>query len=292
MADPVFQAIDIDGVLRLVPPTAPSIPMAFDSPHSGLVIPPFERSASDDLVRVAADTHVDELFDFAPSIGAPFLVAHFPRSFLDLNRSVQDIDLDMIEGDWPHRVRDSASARRGMGLAWRYAWGDTPMYARKLTVSEMEERIDTYWRPYHNMLVGLLNQTHAAYGKVYHINCHSMPAVGHALSPDPAGTIRKDIVIGDYDGQACEPDFVNLVVETLSGFGYSVSLNIPFRGAELVSAYSDPTKSRHSIQIELNRKLYMDEGTREKTENFSAVKHDLERLGQVMAEYVLQGGKR
>lgn len=292
MADPVFLPIDMDGILRAMPPTVPSIPMVFDSPHSGLVIPPFERAVSDELVRVASDTHVDELFDFAPSIGAPFLIAHFPRSFLDLNRSVMDIDLEMIEGHWPHPVRDSASARRGMGLVWRYAWGDTPMYARKLTVSEMADRIDTYWRPYHDTLVSLLDQTHAAHGKVYHINCHSMPAVGHALSPDPAGTVRKDIVIGDYDGQACEPDFVNLVIETLRGFGYTVSLNIPFRGAELVSAYSLPGKARHSIQIELNRKLYMDEATRDKTKNFTVVKQDLERLGQVMSEYVSQDGQR
>lgn len=288
MADPVFLPIDMDGILRAMPPTVPSIPMVFDSPHSGLIIPPFERAVSDELVRVASDTHVDELFDFAPSIGAPFLIAHFPRSFLDLNRSVMDIDLEMIEGHWPHPVRDSASARRGMGLAWRYAWGDTPMYARKLSVTEMEDRIDTYWRPYHDMLVSLLDQTHAAHGKVYHINCHSMPAVGHALSPDPAGTVRKDIVIGDYDGQACEPDFVNLAVETLRGFGYSVSLNIPFRGAELVSAYSAPAKERHAIQIELNRKLYMDEVTREKSANFAALSVDLERLGQVMSGYVSQ----
>lgn len=281
-------AVEIDDVLKIIPPTAPAIAMVFDSPHSGLTLPDFERVVPDELVRLAADTHVDSLFDFAPSIGAPLLVAHFPRSFLDLNRSLMDVDLDMVEGPWPHPIRESASARRGMGLTWRYAWGDTPIYGRKLTVKELEDRIDTYWRPYHRELVRLLDETHAAFGKVYHINCHSMPAVGHVLSPDPAGTIRKDIVVGDYDGQASEPDFVRLVVETLEGFGYSVSLNVPFRGAELISAYSAPARNRHSIQIELNRRLYMDEETREKNAGYDALKANLTKLGHVMSAYVTE----
>ncbi|SMF72222.1 N-formylglutamate amidohydrolase [Xaviernesmea oryzae] len=286
MTDLTFAPVDIDGVLKIIPPTAPAVPLVFDSPHSGLVIPDFERIVPDELVRVAADTYVDDLFGFAPSIGAPLLIAHFPRSFLDLNRSLKDVDLEMVEGEWPHPVRDSASARRGMGLTWRYAWGDTPMYGRRFTAKELEDRIDTYWRPYHREIVRLLDETYAAFGKVYHVNCHSMPAVGHVLSPDPAGTVRKDVVVGDYDGQASEPDFVRLVVETLEAFGYSVSLNIPFRGAELVSAYSAPARNRHSIQIELNRKLYMDEVSREKTTGYDELKANLAKLGHVMRDYV------
>jgi len=286
MTDMTFAPVEIDGVLKIIPPTVPSIPMVFDSPHSGLTLPDFERTVSDELVRVASDTYVDDLFGFAPSIGAPLLLAHFPRSFLDLNRSLQDVDLEMVEGQWPHPVRDSASARRGMGITWRYAWGDTPMYGRKFTVKELEERIDTYWRPYHRELVRLLDETYAAFGKVYHVNCHSMPAIGHVLSPDPAGTVRKDIVVGDYEGLSSEPDFVKLVAETLEGFGYSVSLNVPFKGAELVSAYSAPARNRHSIQIELNRKLYMDEETREKIAGYDELKANLAKLGTVIRNYV------
>lgn len=287
MTDHFAEPLDIEGVLSIIPASAPGIPMVFDSPHSGLAIPDnFERVVSDDMVLQASDTYVDDLFSFAPSIGAPLLSAQFPRSFLDLNRSLEDVDLDLVEGLWPHPVRDSASARRGMGLVWRYAWGDQPMYGRKLTVKELEHRIDTYWRPYHRELVRLLDSTHERFGKVYHVNCHSMPAIGHALSPDPAGTIRKDMVIGDYDGASAEPEFVRMVSETLKSFGYSVSLNVPFRGAELVSAYSAPDKNRHSIQIEINRKLYMDETTRQKTSGYSELKEKLARLGEACRDFV------
>ncbi|MES5047474.1 N-formylglutamate amidohydrolase [Rhizobium nepotum] len=279
--------LDIEGVLSVIPASAPAIPLVFDSPHSGLVIPDdFERVASDEMVLVASDTYVDDLFDFAPAIGAPLLLAHFPRSFLDLNRSLQDVDLELVDGQWPYAVRDSASARRGMGLTWRFAWGDQPMYGRQLSVKELEDRINTYWRPYHRELVRLLDKTYDTFGRVYHINCHSMPAVGHVLSPDPAGTIRKDIVVGDYDGASSEPEFVQLVVSTLESFGYSVSRNVPFRGAELVSAYSAPAKNRHSIQIELNRKLYMDEVTREKNAGYGELKANLGKLGATLRTYL------
>lgn len=282
-----FSPVNIEGVLSIIPATAPAIPMVFDSPHSGLTIPDdFERVASDELVLVASDTYVDDLFDFAPGIGAPLLLAHFPRSFLDLNRSLKDVDLELVEGKWPHAVHESASARRGMGLTWRFAWGNQPMYGRKLSVSELEQRIDTYWRPYHRQLVCLLDETYAAFGRVYHVNCHSMPAAGHILSPDPAGAIRKDIVVGDYDGTSSEPEFVHLVIETLESFGYSVSLNVPFRGAELVSAYNAPDQNRHSIQIELNRKLYMNEITREKNDSYTELKSNLSILGSVLKDYV------
>ncbi|MGU3576020.1 N-formylglutamate amidohydrolase [Brucellaceae bacterium C25G] len=286
MPDRLFEDTHLDDVFSTIAPKVPSLPLVFDSPHSGLTIPrDFKPAVSDELVRVAADTYVEDLFRIAPEIGAPLLYAHFPRSFLDLNRSTLDVDLEMIDGEWPHAYRESPSAKRGMGLIWRYAWGDQLMYNHKLSVAEVENRIDKYWHPYHQELVRLLDKTHVHFGYVYHINCHSMPAIGHALSPDPAGTVRADIVVGDYDGISSEPEFVNLVVNTLSGFGYSVSRNIPFKGAQLVSAYSNPENGRHSIQIELNRKLYMDETTREKTNDYNELQNNLSKLGHVIADY-------
>ena len=283
-----IDAVAIDGVLTVIPPRGTPSPLVFDSPHSGLALPAdFRPAVSPEMVRLASDTHVDALFDFAPDLGAPYLLAHFPRSFLDVNRSLLDVDLDLVEGDWPHPVRDSGSTRRGMGLIWRYAWGDAAMYDRRLTVAEVEARIERYWRPYHDRLRGLLDAVHGAFGRVYHVNCHSMPAVGHALSPDPAGTVRPDFVLGDYDGASCEPGFVQLAAETLRGLGYSVALNVPFRGAELVSAYSDPPRGRHSLQIEINRRLYMDEESRERIAGFEKLRGDLEALGQLLRDYAV-----
>jgi N-formylglutamate amidohydrolase len=279
--------LSIPGVLSVIPPRAPLIAMVFDSPHSGLALPAdFHPAVTPEMVRLASDTHVEALFAFAPDLGAPLLQAEFPRSFLALNRSERDIDPEMLDAPWPHERRDNAATRRGMGLVWRYAWEEVPMYDRPLRVAEMEARIETYWRPYHSRLRQLLDRTHAEFGAVWHVNCHSMPAVGHRLSPDPPGTVRPDVVVGDFDGVASEPDFVALVRDSLAAMGYSVALNKPFRGAELVSAYGDPASGRNSIQIEVNRALYMDEATRERTAGFADLAANLARLGGIMAGYV------
>ncbi|SCX34280.1 N-formylglutamate amidohydrolase [Agrobacterium rosae] len=276
----------IDGVLSVIAPQTDFVPLVFDSPHSGLSIPEdFPRAVSDERVLVAADTHVDDLFSSAPEVGAPLLVAHFPRSFLDVNRSLLDMDTAMVEGTWPHPVRDSATARRGMGLMWRFAWGDEPMHDRPLTIAEAEDRIIRHWQPYHRSLARLLNAVYARFGRVYHINCHSMTATGHAISSDPEGTVRDDICIGDLRGTSASPEFVDLIVETLRGQGLGVAMNKPFRGAELTEAYSNPAHNRHSIQFEINRKLYMDEVTRERNAGYGALKESLAHMNRVLSDY-------
>ncbi|ARO15853.1 formiminoglutamase (plasmid) [Ketogulonicigenium robustum] len=276
----------IPGVLDVAAPRVAPICVVYDSPHSGVDLPAgFHPSVSADMVLKATDTHVDALFDNAPATGAPLLRALFPRSFLDVNRAESDVDVEMLDAPWPHPVLGSAAAKRGMGLAWRFAWGDTLMHDVPISVAEMEARIATYWQPYHQRVAALIDGVHAKFGQVYHVDCHSMPAFGHALSPDPAGTRRPDFVIGDFDGQTASPDFVAVVVDTLRAQGYEVALNNPFRGAELIRRYADPAKGRHSLQIEVNRALYMDEDTRARSGDFAAVKANLDRLTEEIAAF-------
>lgn len=285
MIDPI-QDLVIDGVLRVQAPRAAAVPMVFDSPHSGLAIPAdFHPAVSPDRILVSADTHVDDLFSIAPDLGAPLLTALFPRSFLDVNRSLLDMDVSMIEGVWPHPVGRSPTAERGMGLMWRYAWGNEPMHARKLTVGEAEGRIRRYWQPYHRELALLLQAVYGRFGTVYHLNCHSMTAEGHAISSDGAGTQRADICLGDLNGTAASSEFTALIRETLSSEGLSVAMNKPFRGAELTQAWSNPHHGRHSVQFEINRRLYMDEATREPNDGYTALKQTLGRLCRTLAEY-------
>lgn len=276
----------IPGVLDVQGPITSPRCVVYDSPHSGLDLPrDFHPAVDQEMVLKASDSYVDELFAHAPHTGSPLLRALFPRSFLDVNRAENDVDLAMIEGHWPYPVAGSSAAQRGMGLAWRFAWGDTLMHDRLLTVAEMQNRIDQYWAPYHNRLKALLDQTYQAFGRVYHINCHSMPAFGHALSPDPAGTRRPDFVIGDFDGQSAERSFVDMIKTSLSDMGYDVVLNKPFRGAELIRRYCDPARGRHSVQIEVNRALYMDEATRAKSAGFARIQSDLAKLSENVEGY-------
>ena len=84
--------------------------------------------------------------------------------------------------------------------------------------------------------------------------------------------------LGDLDGQSCDPAFRDLVAAELRAMGYSVALNAPFRGAELVTRHGLPAEGRHSLQIEINRRLYLDETSVETHQGFDRLKSDLDRL--------------
>lgn len=111
-----------------------------------------------------------------------------------------------------------------------------------------------------------------------------MPA---SSSPYVAGRpgARADVVLGDRDGTSCGAGFTLFVGEQLRDLGYSVRVNDPYRGAELVRAYGNPPRNRHSLQIEINRGLYMNEATLEKTDGFDRLKDDLGNLLGRIASY-------
>ena len=279
---------DHPGVFHIVHPAGDSLPapVVFDSPHSGVTLPDdFRPAVPESLVLVSADTHVDALWAAVPKHGAPLLVAEFPRSFLDLNRAPEDIDPALLDAPWPGPLSDAASVRRGMGLIWRFAWGDTPMYAGRLSVDAVRRRIDTYWRPYHAALAALIDAAHRDHGAVWHVDCHSMPSTGHRLSPDADGAARADVVLGDRDGTTCDPDFTGFVAALFGNMGYDTRINDPFKGAELVRRHADPARGRHSLQIEINRRLYMDEVTRDRGPGFGRLADDLDVVAAAIVGY-------
>jgi N-formylglutamate deformylase len=268
------------------PPTTKALPLVLDSPHSGEHYPDdFDHAPPRALVRQAEDTHVARLYRGAPRFGATLIEAVFPRAYIDANRSLADLDPALLAETWPTPLAPSRKTEQGIGLIWRIARGGTPMYERKLTVEEVVRRIDRWYRPYHAALAAEMDARHRAFGAVWHINCHSMPAVGDANADDP-GRERADFVLGDRDGTTCEPAFTDLVAGTLRSMGYSVAVNDPYKGVELVRMHGRPGECRHSLQIELNRRLYMDETTLEANANYANLGRDLERLVAAVSNHV------
>ena len=267
-------------------PAGEVIPLVLDSPHSGTTYPAdFDHAPARIVVRQAEDTHVATLWRAAPSFGATLLEACFPRSFIDPNRGLADIDPELLADPWPHPIAPTRKTMQGIGLVWRMAGDGVPMYARKLTSAEVMTRIDRYWRPYHAELDAVLDSRVRRFGAVWHINCHSMPAVGDARADDP-GRERADFVLGDRDGSTCEPVFTQLVADTLRQMGYAVAINDPYKGVEIVRKHGRPAEHRHSLQLEVKRTLYMDEKTFEPNAGFPRLEADLARLGATLASHL------
>lgn len=241
-------------------------PLVFDSPHSGTVYPEDFGTVCDlAVLRRAEDTHVEKLYDFAPGMGAAWIEAHFPRSYLDANRDLTELDVDLLDGPWDGPLstdpRVLSKVRLGKGLIWKLTDEGLPLYDRALGVAEVRQRIDTCWRPYHEAVAQAVDAAHARHGYSIHINCHSMPAVAGSHATDFPGLAHADFVIGDRDGSTAATALSHKLCEHLRARGYSVDYNHPYKGVELVRRHGQPAQNRHSIQVEINRRLYMDEAT-------------------------------
>ncbi|HTQ00088.1 MAG TPA: N-formylglutamate amidohydrolase [Casimicrobiaceae bacterium] len=274
-----------DPLIRHDPATAP-IALVLDSPHSGEWYPDdFDHLPAREVVRRAEDTHVARLWRAALDHGATLIEARFPRAYIDANRSLDDIDVELLSDRWPEPIAPSRKTQQGIGLVWRLARGGAPMYARKLTSAEVRARIEGCWRPYHAALDAVLDARRAQFGGVWHINCHSMPAVGDALADDP-GRLRADFVLGDRDGTTCEAALTDLVAQAARAMGYSVAVNDPYKGVEIVRKHGRPAENRHSLQIELKRTLYMDEDTLVPNEGYPRLARDLGEIARLLASHV------
>lgn len=259
-------------------PVGEPAPLVLDSPHSGIDYPAdFRCIAPLSVLRMAEDTHIDDVFSAGPSQGATLIAALFPRSYIDVNRDALDIDVDLLDGPWPVPLKPGEKTRLGMGLIRRLAQPDIAVYDRKLSIAEVQARIDRYYMPYHAELKAALDRAHQRFGGVWHLNCHSMGSQGSAMTPD--GTKRRpDFVLGDRDGTTCGAAFTETVYRWLKGRGHRVTINDPYKGVELVRRYSDPGRRRHSLQIEINRALYMDEETRAPNGGYAALKAEMSAL--------------
>lgn len=286
MIDP---AADADEPVTVVQPTAAPVPALFDSPHSGSLYPADFNAAMDHMkLRRMEDAFVDELFSAAPGCGAVLIAARFPRGYIDANRADDDLDPGEIEG-WQGPSEPTEKSRVGKGLIWTRLHGLEPLYDRKLTAAEVENRIERFWRPYHAAVGDAYAALHGRFGCVYHVDCHSMRAEGNAFDPDGEAA-RPDFVVSNHDGVSCEPDFLDLVADHLRGFGHHVSVNDPYKGAELTRRYADPADHRHSLQIEINRRLYMDEMTIEKSTDFNILQEQLTSLIEAVCGHAAARG--
>ncbi|SFS19025.1 N-formylglutamate amidohydrolase [Yoonia litorea] len=258
--------------------------VVFASPHSGRVYPPaFLRKAVLDAhqIRSSEDAFVDQLLASVPHHGAPLLTALVPRAYLDLNRGPDELDSALIEGVRrnPHNPRITS----GLGVIPRVVANGRQIYRGKISLQDAHDRIARYWRPYHDQLQTLLDESRNHFGEAILIDCHSMPNEA-VENIGPPGSARPDIVLGDRFGATVSGEIVERVEAAFAAAGLRVARNMPFAGAFITQHYGRPSRRQHALQIEMNRALYMDETTLEKRADFDAFKSLLEGVIAEIAE--------
>jgi N-formylglutamate amidohydrolase len=260
---------------EVLAPAVQKAPLVFASPHSGTAYPPdFVAASRLDPVtlRRSEDSYVDELFAAAPDHGAPLLRALFPRAFVDPNREAMELDPGMFEDALPAAAM-TATPRvvAGLGSIARVVATGEEIYARKLSFSEARERLENYYRPYHRALEELVLATRRRFGHCLLVDCHSMPSVGGPMERD-AGDQRVDVVLGDCHGRSCAPLLTSHVEALLARRGLRVARNAPYAGGYVTQYYGRPVEGLHALQIEINRGLYMDETSFERSAGFEAMR--------------------
>lgn len=277
--------MEIPGILRITETPGAQAPLVIDVPHAGRTYPlDFRYACPYALLRQTEDAYVDELVGGAVRHGAAMLTALFPRALIDVNRALDDLDPAVVDGVWPEPLQPAERTLQGLGLVRRLCRGGVPMYDAPLPLVEVDQRLRQFYNPYHRHLSRLLQQRQAAFGAVWLINCHSMPARG----VEERGHLRRhDFVLGDRDGTTCEPWFIQQAASTLRAMGYSVALNDPYKGKEILRRHGQPARGSQALQLEINRALYLDEEKVERLSSIDKIAADMEQFFSRMTAAIM-----
>lgn len=259
-------------------------PLVVDSPHSGRNYPDdFKYSCPAHLLRQTEDFMVDELIAGAVDAGAAILKAEFPRSYIDVNRAEDDIDPAVLAAPWPAPLAPCDRTLLGLGLVRRMCKSGVPVYAAPLPIAEVQTRIENYYRPYHTALESAIAKRMRLFGACVLIDAHSMPS----RSGDASGA-RADFILGDRQGVSCDPSLTRRVSDLLQELGFTVVLNDPYKGMEIVRRHGRPQQGKQALQLEINRRLYMNEDALTLHEGFPRLQKTLGEFFRLLAAELMQ----
>lgn len=234
--------------------TTEESPVVVEAPHAGLwldaeaatlTIAPARSIARD------ADLYVDELFADAPSLGATFIFARLSRYVVDLNRSEADFDGAAVAG--------GSMDDRPRGVIWRLSSDGLPVLRDAISADEYERRMRCFYRPYHDALAGLIERKKQRFGFAVVLCAHSMPSPRRRGRSRPFRT--ADIVPGTRGRTSAADLWIDTVERVAQGAGLNVQHDVPYRGGHTTGHYGRPGNGVHVVQVEIARRLYMDEQT-------------------------------
>jgi len=255
-----------------VHPALRDTPLIFASPHSGSHYPADLGSVvlPTATLRSAEDALVDRLIASGPSNGATLLSGLIARSYVDLNRRADEWDPMLVDDCPPGPVSSRAAA--GYGIVPRLTGDGHPLYDRRLSMAEANDRVERVHAPYHRALSDLMTATRARHGVAVLVDWHSMPA---RATGSPGGA---DVVLGDRHGVSCPARLTRRLRALFEGLGWRVALNRPYAGGHATQTWGRPGEGLWAIQVELNRALYLDEATLEPGLGWSRCRKGLENV--------------
>lgn len=248
-------------------------------PHSGIQIPPeavWLKKVPSSVLMCDVDAFVDDLYSPAlKNFGIPSVIFQWHRYAVDTNRFSTNISPLTVEGSKP--VVSVGKNKSPSDVHWHKTTKGDLLIQKALSKKLHEVLIKKYFDPFHKKIQKqILEFKQNGNSPVYLLDLHSMPSRGLEFHRDP-GENRKDIVISDHEGQSCSKAFKNLIVAAYKTAGFEVAINWPYRGGAITRRYGLPQKKQEALQVELNRKLYMDEKSKKKTADYRQVQAQLKQ---------------
>ena len=252
------------------------------SPHSGKFYPDFYKNnltSPFDYCRSIEDMFVDEIIYDVRKLGISLLINNYSRAVFDVNRDISEIDISLIDLHDNFEISETLKVKSGIGLMPI----QTPMgkieFQKKFNNTEFNFLVNMIYRDWHKKLGQLIQLKKKELNRVFIIDCHSMPSDLSGNSNIP------DIVLGNCDNKSCDAKVLNFLKIEFEKKGYSVSLNYPYSGGFITQKYYNHKASTQTLQIEINKKLYLDEQKFIKNENFDNLKNNflgiIERFSKI-----------
>ncbi len=239
-------------------------PLLISVPHDGRHVPGeiAARMTAAGSSLPDTDWHVAELYGFARELGASMLVANYSRYVVDLNRSAGDHNL------YPGQL--------ATGLCPEQTFSGEAIYtAGGVAPPEKAERIERYWRPYHDRLSSMLDDLKSRHGYALLWDAHSIPSIVPRLFDGEL----PELNIGSNDGASCVKELEAVVTQVAAASPYSVVVNGRFKGGYITRHYGDPKRGVHALQLEIAQRAYMDEASTEiDHEKADTLRGTLERM--------------
>jgi N-formylglutamate deformylase len=223
-----------------------STPLLVSMPHAGTHIPDDLAPRMTENARGVPDTdwHVDRLYDFLGSLGAAIIQATHSRYVIDLNRPPDSAPL------YPGAANTGLCPTEQFDGQPIYKAGEAPDDA------EAKERLQRYWRPYHDRLASELQALRARHGIALLFEAHTI----RSRVPRLFDGRLPDINLGTADGKSCASDLAALLIEAAGeAESYSSILNGRFKGGYITRHYGRPADGVHAVQLELSELTYMNE---------------------------------
>ncbi len=247
-------------------------------PHSGERVPEeasWLKSLPEVILMRDVDRYVDQLYkSVIDELKIPSIVTQWHRYAVDLNRLPGDVDANSVEN------HANPAGTFTQGLHWVKTTKGEELISKPISQETHELLIQKYFQPFHEGVAKLFSEFKAeGFKRVFHLDAHSMPSRGTKAHRDP-GQDRKEIVVSDFLGKSCSNEFKELVIEAFTQAGFDVGYNFPYIGGRVTQTYGHPEKGQESIQVELNRKLYMNEETKQ------TVSEEFERTKEKIASAV------